>query len=854
MAVCITKLHLKRTNRVNFSFSVRMIKPVNYSLEFEPNLRNFTFQGKEIIEIKISKPTKTISLNAAELKIKKCHVILKNKTIKAKTKLDEKNELLTIHSSQKINGTLKLFLEFTGILNNRLLGFYKSEYKDSKGKKKYLATTQFEAADARRAFPCWDEPAVKATFDISIIAEKNQTAISNMPQISKKKIGNKYRYTFSQTPIMSTYLIYLGVGEFEFLTSKLGKILVRIVTTKGNKSKGKLALDLTKKFLRYYEKYFGIKYPLPKLDMIAVPDFAAGAMENWGAITFRETILLYDPKTSSTKTKQFIAEVISHELAHQWFGNLVTMKWWNDLWLNESFATYMATKIVDAFYPQWDLWDQFLETSMNSAMMLDGLKTSHPIDVKVRKPSEIREIFDSISYDKGGCILRMLEYYVGSKNFKNGLRHYLTKHKYKNAAGKDLWDSIGKISKKPVNTMMNSWIKQVGFPLVNIEMKNSKIILTQKRFLLEEDKKHQKGLWQIPISIGTDKNSSSKLMSKKSESLPIPRKFLPIINSSKKGFFRIHYDEELLLQLKPLVENNRLNYIDRWNLQNDLFAICIAGKENISSYLDFTEAYHQEKNYLSSANVANNLNFLYLLSFHETFVDDIKQYAHDYLKKLFDRLQWDAKTNEKHTDTLLRTNVLLILGKLEDCKILEEAQKRFDLHVKNKKSINPDLREVIFSLAAWNGDEKTYEKLIKLYKKSSSQEAKLRILAAICYFKDEKLLHRTLKFILSNEVRSQNLALPIIRISSNPYGKKIMWPWMKKNWKTLNKKFGHGNPIANRIVASISLFADDSMQKEIKNFFKKNPTPGTEMTLAQTLERIRIHSNFLKQVKSQFQY
>ena len=586
--------------------------------------------------------------------------------------------------------------------------------------------------------------------------------------------------------------------------------------------------------------------------MIAVPDFAAGAMENWGAITFRETILLYDPKTSSTKTKQYIAEVISHEIAHQWFGNLVTMKWWNDLWLNESFATYMATKIVDAFYPQWDLWDQFLDSSMSAAMALDGLKTSHPIDVKVRKPSEIREIFDSISYDKGGCILRMLEYYVGSKNFKNGLHSYLTKYKYKNAAGQDLWNSIGKTSKKPVQSMMNSWIKQIGFPLVNVEKKNSKLVLTQKRFLLEEDKKHQKGLWQIPITIGT-KNPPTKLMSKKTESFSLQKQIIPVVNSSKKSFFRIRYDEELLSSLKPLVENNTLNNIDRWNLQNDLFTICVSGNENISKYLDFTEAYHQEKNYLSSANVANNLNFLYLISFHETFVDDIKQYAYDYFRNLFDRLGWDAKKNEKHTDTLLRGTVILVLGKLEDQEILDEAERRFDAHVKNKKIIKPDLSEVVFSLVAWNGNEQTFEKLIKLYRKASTQEVKLRVLGAICYFKDEKLLFKTLKFILTNEVRSQNLALPIIRIAGNPYGKKIMWPWLKKNWRLLNQKFGHGNPIANRIVASISLFANDTMQKEIKNFFKKNPTPGTEMTLAQTLERIRIHSRFLKHLKTQFQ-
>jgi tricorn protease interacting factor F2/3 len=831
-----------------------MVRPLNYSLEFEPNFRNFTFHGKEIIEIFIQKPTTVISLNSAELKIKNLYIIWKGQIIKVKSKVDEKKELLTIHLPKKINGHAQLCMEFTGILNNRLLGFYKSEYKDNKGHKKYLATTQFEAADARRAFPCWDEPKAKATFDISIVAESHLTAISNMPVLSKKKIGKKYLYKFSRTPIMSTYLIYLGVGEFEFLTSKLGKILVRIVTTKGNKSKGKLSLDLTKKFLRHYEKYFGIKYPLPKLDMIAVPDFAAGAMENWGAITFRETILLYDPKTSSTKTKQFIAEVISHELAHQWFGNLVTMKWWNDLWLNESFATYMATKIVSKFYPEWDLWDQFLESSMNAAMMLDGLKTSHPIDVKVNKPSEIREIFDSISYDKGGCILRMLEYYVGAKNFQNGLRHYLKKHKYKNAAGHDLWDSIGKVSKKPVKSMMNSWIRQVGFPLVEAEMKNSKMELKQKRFLLEPDKKYQKGLWQIPVSIGSGKSITSKLMNKKTESFSLDRKTLPVVNSSKKGFVRVKYDSELLSNLKPLVEEMSISHIDRWNIQNDLFAICVSGNEKITSYLDFSEAYHQEENYLSSINVANNLNFIYLLSFHETFADEIKQYALNYFRELFNKLGWDAKKNEKHTDALLRSMVLFVLGKLEDQEILDEANKRFEMHIKKKLTIKPDLREVVFSLSAWTGNKDIFEKLIRLYRKASSQESKLRVLAGLCYFKDENLLEKTLKFILGNEVRSQNLALPIIRISSNPYGKRIMWPWLKKNWKTLNKKFGHGNPIANRIVASISLFADDTMQNDIKHFFKNNPAPGTEMTLAQTLERIRIHSKFLRAIRTEFTY
>jgi len=346
------------------------VKPINYKLSFEPDLKRFTFTGKETITINCKKPTKIISINCAEIKIKSLHVKCKGQVLSSSAKTNEKKEELQITLKEKIKGRASIILEFQGILNDRLLGFYRSQY-EQRGKTKYLATTQFEAADARRAFPCWDEPEAKATFDISIIADNKFSAISNMPVKSKTKLRGKTLYKFAKTPVMSTYLVYLGVGEWEYLAGKIGKTQIRVVTTRDNKSKGKFALDLGKKLLVSYEKYFGIKYPLPKLDLIAVPDFAAGAMENWGAITFRETILLYDPQTSSTKTKQYIAEVISHEIAHQWFGNLVTMKWWNDLWLNESFATFMATKFVDKFYPEWDLWNQFIEDAMNVAMGLD---------------------------------------------------------------------------------------------------------------------------------------------------------------------------------------------------------------------------------------------------------------------------------------------------------------------------------------------------------------------------------------------------------------------------------------------------------------------------------------------------
>ena len=826
--------------------------PLNYKLTFEPDLKKFTFDGLESISINCKKSVNIITMNCAELKIKSCIVKSGQKIIESTPKINEKKEELQIKLGEKIRGLCTVDLEFEGILNDRLLGFYRSKYQQN-GKTKYLATTQFEAADARRAFPCWDEPEAKATFEISIITDNKFTAISNMPIKTKKKTGNKTTYNFQKTPLVSTYLIYLGVGEFEYLTGKAGKIQIRVVTTKGNTSRGKFSLELGKKLLTSYEKYFGIKFPLPKLDLIAVPDFAAGAMENWGAITFRETILLYDPKTSSTRTKQFIAEVISHEIAHMWFGNLVTMKWWNDLWLNESFATFMATKFVDKFYPEWDLWNQFVEDAMNVAMGLDSLKTTHPIDVKVNSPAEIREIFDAISYDKGGCVLRMLENYVGEPNFQKGLKKYLSDFKYKNAKGQDLWDAIGKASGMPVTAMINTWLKQPGFPLVEINQDGNNLKIKQKRYLLESDKKFSKGLWSIPLSLGLEKETSKTLFSKKSMSVKLPKNTIGFVaNYGRKGFYRVKYDEGILLDLKMLVDQKRIPPIDRWAIQNDLFSLCVSGDEQVRNYLDFSDAYFDEDSYLASVNVAHNLASLYFRAFDEKFIEEIRSYAINYFRKILSNLGWEPQKSDKHTDALLRTFTIAVLGKMNDDSVTGEAIRKYQKFLKSPSSLSPDLIETICSIAAWNGNSKTFAELKKLYTNAKTMEEKLRFLGAMCGFQDKKLLVRTLNFSQTPEVRSQNMQLPIMKVAGNPYGEKVLWPWLKKNWKNINKKVGHGNPLFNRIVASITGVADDSMENEIKLFFKNNPTPGTERTQSQTLERIRINSKFLRTMRKEF--
>ena len=828
---------------------MKAVIPINYELKFEPDFDKFKFAGTEKILVKVLQPTRQIVLNAADLKINGCTVVSNTKKLKAKIRLDEKNEELVLTLPEKISGKAVVMIDFVGTLNDKLVGFYRSKY-DYKGKERYLATTQFEAADARRAFPCWDDPESKATFDVSLVVDDNLTAISNMPVISKKKIGRKIVFKFDQTPIMSTYLLYLGVGDFEFLQGKLGKTLVRIITTRGKKEQGKMALVFTKQFLSYFQNYFKISYPLPKLDMIAIPDFASGAMENWGAITFRETVLLYDPKTSSTDTLQHIAEVVAHEIAHQWFGNLVTMKWWNDLWLNESFATFMATKAVDKIYPKWDFWDQFLISEMTGGLSLDSLKSSHPIDVDVKSPADVRQIFDEISYNKGGSVLMMLENFIGQENFRNGIHSYLKKHAYANTTTEDLWNSLGSASRKPVRKMMDSWVRQVGYPIIEASTVDSKIKLSQKRFLLENNSKQQRGNWIIPISVRMEDKVVTNMMHN-TVTIPYARDSWFKVNDGQKGFYRVKYDENSLERLGKLVEEKKISNLDRWSIHNDLTALVLSNQYPLKHYLDFVRHYEEEDDYVVLSDIVGFLNFLYVALSGEKFWDEIREFNLYFMNVVFQRLGWDAIKGEKSTSALLRNTLISSLGKLDDKEISAEAKLRFSNLLKCN-SLNPDLRGAVYSTVAWSGDLKTYRQLVDMYRKASTQEEKVRFLGSLANFKDKQLLAKTLAFTLSKDVRTQNLFVPIARMITNPYGKELVWPWIRKNWKNLVAKFGVGNPLLNRIVGSVSVMTSMEKEREIKRFFAKHNVPGTEMKLAQSLERIRVHAKFLESVRKEF--
>ena len=499
------------------------VRPSRYTLTLRPDLEEFTFSGSVAIDIEVLQPTECIVLNAAELAISSCRVESSGgEALPSSTVLDDKAETASFAFEAALpTGPARLEIGFTGELNDRLRGFYRSRYTDMNGEERHLATTQFEATDARRAFPCWDEPSMKASFEVTLVVPAELEAVSNtMPAEESEMDGGLRRVRFEETPVMSTYLLAFIVGDIKCVERRADNgTLVRVWATSGKENLGEFAAETSVKLLSFFNDYFGVPYPLPKLDHIAIPDFAAGAMENWGAVTYREVVLLVDPERTSVQVRQRTAAIISHEMAHMWFGDLVTMAWWNDLWLNESFASWIGDKAVDWLFPDWEMWTQFVSGDTNSALSLDGLRSSHPIEQEVKDPAEIGQLFDAISYSKGGSVLRMLEHFLGEETFREGLRSYISRHQYGNAVTRDLWNALGEASGRPVAEMMDTWVQQTGYPVLDVEADYGddgiEIHASQARFVYEhlvDPDAAEDTTWHVPVTVASQGGASASAL------------------------------------------------------------------------------------------------------------------------------------------------------------------------------------------------------------------------------------------------------------------------------------------------------------------------------------------------------
>ena len=839
------------------------VLPRKYRLTLQPDLENFTFRGEEQVELDISAPTSSITMNALDIEVQSASISSEGVTASASNiEYDKEEETVSFIFHHAVpGGQATLSLQFTGILNEQLFGFYRATYQGPNGEPKVMATTQFEATDARRAFPCWDEPAVKATFECTLVVPSHLSAISNTPIVSETPEGDGLRRVqFAETPPMSTYLLAFIVGELDSIEGRSEDgTLIRVLTTPGKVEQGRFALDTAIRLLAYYNDYFGIPYPLEKLDHLAIPDFAAGAMENWGAITYRETALLYDPANSSPATRQRIAEVVAHEMAHMWFGDLVTMAWWNDLWLNESFASWMGTKAVDHLFPEWSMWTQFIVDDLNSGLSLDGLENTHPIEQEVNDPAQIGQLFDAISYSKGASVLRMLEQFIGPDKFRAGLYKYLDAHRYDNARGADLWQAMEDESQQPVIQMMDSWVQQPGYPVLRAEVQRgdqAQVRLTQQRFLytgLKEDDT----LWQVPVGLASagGEPTAPVVMGDRVSALPMTEP-APAnggsrwvkVNPGHTGFYRVQYDDEEWQRFIPAIESGELAATDRLGLQGDAYALARSRLIPATQFLLLAQAYRNEETYSVWADLIGNLRQVEMLIAQEPFLPQYQAMGRHLVGPIAGKVGWEPKAGEGHLQVLLRATALGYFGALGDEETIAEAQRRFARFLEEPSSLSPDLKGAVYALAAQAGDEETFSAMHRLSQETPLQEEKVRLLQSLTRFSDTRLLQRTLELSLSPEdVRMQDTVAMVLGVAGNRNnGAQMAWDFVKSNWGEFDRRYGSGGFAIMRLVGLTSNFVTAEASQGVERFFQENPTPAASRSIQQCLERIDLNIRWLE--------
>ncbi|MBX9937874.1 MAG: M1 family metallopeptidase [Candidatus Obscuribacterales bacterium] len=883
----------------------KAVLPERYRIHLCPDLQTFTFTGECEIDVLLTEPEAEkiteIVMNAVELNISSASLLRDGRRIEpVKIELNQELERLTIKFAEALepgNGTINI--AFSGHINDKLRGFYRSEQVHPEtGEKSFIALTQFEATDARRAFPCFDEPEFKATFQLKMTVEESLTVISNTAvaeEILKSNNQGQSLKTvrFKETMKMSTYIVAFLVGFFDKSeTVDVEGIPFTVYAPQGKGHLTNFALDIGAFALQFFNSYYGIKYPGEKMDMIAVPDFAFGAMENLGAVIYRENALLVDPQRASHQELERVADVIAHELAHMWFGNLTTMKWWNGIWLNEAFATFMQLVAVENFKPSWKRWETF-GVSRATAMTTDGLSATRKIEFPVIKPEEANGMFDVLTYEKGASVLRMLEQFIGEDEFKAGVNAYLQKHKYANTETADLWQALAESAKLPVGGIMDSWIYQEGYPLVKVEYGENPgtIKLQQERFFYLNENRSDT-LFQIPLVIkvglrtdstksaskdcgferfqtikyllkekeaNLDLNELLRQSSKENSAIVAPSDLeLLVINAGGSGFYRVHYDTELLKRIKRALQEQfaapaqghvkqtdiPLSTLERFNLINDSFALAVNGTVPLQEYLDFLKLFRLEGDKNVWALIISSLQYLERIYFPSTAA--IRDLTLELLKPTISCLGLAEMPGESEQIKQLRGLALQAIGTTGDDK---EIQKQLsELYDKNGDNLPPDILSAVLSVLAFCGDEKRYNDFNAKYLAAQSPQEKERYMQALAQFKQEALLKRTLSMTLTGEIRSQNAPYLVRNLMLNPWGRKVGWQFVTENWTEIRAKFPA--LIITRLVEGITGLIDEQLSVEAENFFADNPVKEGQKTVDQHREKLKVAMSLQKRLKT----
>ena len=811
----------------------KSIVPLRYAIRIEPSIENAMLRGSETIDIEVRAAVREIVLNSLNLEIDKA-TLNAAKPIALTPKLDAEKQTLTFALAEELPpGKYTLALEFHGKLTEQTEGLYLTRYQVGAVDKLAL-TTQFEATDARRMFPCWDEPVFRAVFQLTAVVPEKHTAISNMPAERETKLAEGLKeVVFAPSPSMVSYLVAFSAGEFDVLRDEVDGIQLGVYFTEGKREQARYAMEATKLIVPYFNEYFGVKYPLPKLDQISFANTAAGGMENWGCIIYTDTAFLFDPKTSGHAAKERAFEVIAHEIAHQWFGDLVTMAWWDNLWLNEGFASWMGTKATDHFNPDWNIWTR-AAGAKEYAMALDARATTHPIQQPVASESQAMDAFDEITYQKGQSFIRMLESWLGEEKFREGIRSYMARHQFGNTTTADLWIALAEVSGKPVREFAAGWTEQPGFPVVKIDATDGDALsLTQERFTLNQ--KDAKPLtWKIPLKLGPAlEPDRAQVVELGAEPVRFKKPAGPVLkaNSGGAGYFRVQYNQGLAALVSGATE---LPEADRLNLLNDTWALVEAGRVPAASYLELATKLAGDNSYAIIAKIVESVWFIDGLSRGRTERESFRKWARDLLQPQLDKLGWDAQPGEKPLDDLRRNSVIRTLGGFGDEAVLREARARFA----KPETLTGDLRDNVWWLVGRNADETIYEQLHDAAKKTDSVEQKRSLYGALAASHDPALIQKTLAISLADELPPQHAARLVQRVAGGSEQPELAWEFAQKHITELIAKLSSFR--ANDYVADIfENFSDNARAEELEAWAKKNLPPDAAPSTAKAADAIR---------------
>ena len=823
------------------------IIPIHYRIELTPNLETFRFAGILELLLQVSDDVEEIVLNAKELAFWACRVQKEEQRFDCAFLLEPKTETIRIRLPQQMRGELRLLFEYEGIINDRLGGWYRSGYV-SDGQAKFMAVTQFQESHARQVLPCFDSPEKKATFDVILVVDQPLTVVSNEEIVEEIRLGKgKKRVRFRRTPKMSPYLLFLGIGEFDRITHETDR-RVQAVTPPGRSTSARYGLEFGQKALAFCEDYFRIPYPLGKMDLIAVPDFAFGAMENWGAITFRENLLLYDAEKTSQAGVSRICEVIAHEIVHQWFGNLASPSDWKYLWLNESFATYTSYDVVDYYHPEWKTWEQFVYNQSASALERDGLNETFPIELPGGEAVAINTATAPIIYNKGGSILRQMRGYLGDTCYREGLVTYLTRHAYDCAASRDLWEALEAAAQKPVTALMKSWIEQPGFPLIEARREGQSVVLRQQRFTYlpppTDTIAPPAGRWLVPLSLELIRADGSirvaeMLMDAEEMRVDIGTDMAAFkVNAGQTGFYRVRYEQkEALTALGALIREKALDTFDRWGLQDDVFAMVRRATNRIEDYLEFLKFYENEDAFLPLMSIADHLHLSSLVLPPGT-ASVVKTFGREFFGRVLSRIGFDPADGESHTTAILRDHLLFLSALFGSAEAIAFAGGKFAALMAGG-SVHPDILKSVLQVGAMADAKTAFEGLTGRLETANSEHERMNLLAALGCLREEKIIRQGLSYAV-NRVPARNQHIPLAAFAVNPDAMGFMWQWFEQN----RKQFENFHPlIFERVIASIIPMGGMARETDVMAFFKDDPgkTDAAAGVIKMSLEKLMIN-------------